>query len=169
VTTGELVLSGFTVTSDTTIKLAHQDLANDLAAAGMASLTGTWTILARDGTDSTFADGPFTLTLDGSTLANDPDDRLPVQFALHQNYPNPFNPSTSLRFDLPVASDVTLIVYDLLGREVVRLVDRQLEPGYHRVIWNGKTATGRDVPSGLYIALMTTPVFTKSIKLVLLK
>ena len=101
--------------------------------------------------------------------ASDTDAGQPGQLARHQNYPNPFSPSTARRFELPVASDGTLIVYDLLGREVVRLVDRQLEPGYHRVIWNGKTATGRDVPSGLYIALMTTPVFTKSIKLVLLK
>ena len=48
-------------------------------------------------------------------------------------------------------------------------MDRTLEAGYHSVIWNGKTATGRDVPSGLYIALMRTPTFTKSIKLVMLK
>ena len=67
------------------------------------------------------------------------------------------------------AAPTRLVVYDILGREVVQLVDRQLEPGYHSVIWNGKTATGRDVPSGLYIALLTTATFSWSIKLVLLK
>ncbi len=78
-------------------------------------------------------------------------------------------PSTTMRFDLPESAAVYLVVYDLLGREVARLTDGRLEAGYHSVIWNGKTATGRDVPSGLYIALMRTPSFTKSIKLILLK
>ncbi|MCH7859034.1 MAG: T9SS type A sorting domain-containing protein, partial [Candidatus Marinimicrobia bacterium] len=94
---------------------------------------------------------------------------IPTSFALHQNYPNPFNPSTTLRFDLSVASDVTMIVYDLLGREVVRLVEDQLQPGTHQVLWDGKTAGGRDVPTGIYIARMSTPAYTRSIKLVLLK
>ena len=53
----------------------------------------------------------------------------PDAFQLHQNYPNPFNPSTTIRFDLPVATEVHLAVYDLLGREVVRLVDGQLQAG----------------------------------------
>ena len=94
---------------------------------------------------------------------------LPQSFALAQNYPNPFNPSTTLGFELPVATVVTIIVYDLLGREVVRLMEGHLEPGYHQVQWDGKMASGRDVPTGLYIARMTTPAYTRAIKLVLLK
>ena len=94
---------------------------------------------------------------------------LPQSFALAQNYPNPFNPSTTLGFDLPVATVVTIIVYDLLGREVVRLMDRRLEPGYQQLVWNGRDRRGRPVPTGMYIVLMATPQFTKSIKLVLLK
>ena len=69
---------------------------------------------------------------------------LPQSFALAQNYPNPFNPSTTLGFDLPVATVVTIIVYDLLGREVVRLMEGHLEPGYHQVQWDGKMASGRE-------------------------
>ena len=99
-----------------------------------------------------------------SALGVDKQTDLPAAFALHQNYPNPFNPSTTLQFDLPMATDIHIVVYDLLGREVVRLVDRNLEAGYHSVIWNGKTAAGRDVPSGIYIALMRTSTFIKSIK-----
>ena len=101
---------------------------------------------------------------------------LPTEFALHQNYPNPFNPSTTVRFDLPHAAEVHLLVYDILGREVVRLVNERLEPRYRQVIWNGKTAQGRDVPTGIYIARLLatptagiTPQYTKSIKMVLLK
>ena len=101
---------------------------------------------------------------------------LPTDFNLHQNYPNPFNPSTTLRFDLPAATDIHIVVYDLLGREVVRLVEQRLEAGYHRVVWDGRDRRGREVPTGMYIVQMlvpptagATPEYRKSIKLVLLK
>ena len=93
----------------------------------------------------------------------------PVTFRLEQNYPNPFNPSTTLGFDLPAATNITLIVYDLTGREVARLADRGYQAGYHQVVWDGKNASGRPLPSGIYIARLTTPGYTKSIKMVLLK
>ncbi|MCH7859461.1 MAG: T9SS type A sorting domain-containing protein [Candidatus Marinimicrobia bacterium] len=104
-----------------------------------------------------------------SALAVGETDGLPSEYALRQNYPNPFNPSTTLRFDLPQAAQVYLVVYDLLGREVARLADGRLEAGEHRVVWNGRDARGREVPTGLYIARMVTATYTKSIKLVLLK
>ena len=94
---------------------------------------------------------------------------LPESFALHQNYPNPFNPTTTLRFDLPAASPVRIVIFDLFGREVARLVDRHLEAGFQRVVWGGWDARGRDVPTGIYIARLVTPAYTKSIKMVLLK
>ncbi|UCD37550.1 MAG: VCBS repeat-containing protein [Fidelibacterota bacterium] len=96
-------------------------------------------------------------------------DALPTEFALHANYPNPFNPSTSIRYDLPEAADVILTVYDLLGREVVRLVEGHMEPGYQQVVWSGKNAASLEVPSGIYIALLVTPEYSKSIKMLLLK
>ena len=61
---------------------------------------------------------------------------LPAKFALLQNYPNPFNPSTTIRFEAPVESRVTLTIYDMLGRKVQTLVDRQLKPGVYAEIWN---------------------------------
>ena len=94
---------------------------------------------------------------------------LPQSFALAQNCPNPFNPSTTLGFEIAVATVVTIIVYDLLGREVVRLMEGHLEPDHHQVQWDGKMASGRDAPTGLYIDRMTTSAYTRAIKLVLLK
>ncbi|MCH7498288.1 MAG: T9SS type A sorting domain-containing protein, partial [Candidatus Marinimicrobia bacterium] len=94
---------------------------------------------------------------------------LPDGFMLHPAYPNPFNPVSTIRYDLPRVSDVSLVVYDLLGRVVARLIDRQMEPGYHRAIWDGRDQGGREVPSGIYIARLVTPGYTKSIKMVLLK
>ena len=94
---------------------------------------------------------------------------IPTEFALHQNYPNPFNPNTTIMYDLPKVGEVSLIVYDLLGREVVRLVDGYVEAGYHQVVWNGTGVRGRNLPSGIYIARLVAPECTKSIKMVLLK
>ena len=61
---------------------------------------------------------------------------LPTSFSLAQNYPNPFNPSTVIRFEIPVASKVTLTIYDMLGRNVRTLVDGQLRPGIYSETWN---------------------------------
>ena len=104
---------------------------------------------------------------------------IPGEFALHQNYPNPFNPSTALRFDLPEATIVTIMVYDMLGQEVARLVNRQMGVGYHQAVWNGRTSDGREAPAGIYIARLhsryagqarlATPGYSKSIKMLLLK
>ncbi len=94
---------------------------------------------------------------------------IPDQFALHPAYPNPFNPTTSLAYDLPEAGYVSVIVYDLIGREISRLVDRNMNPGYHKIIWNGRDRIGSQVPSGIYIARIVTPGFSKSIKLVLMR
>ncbi|UCH63564.1 MAG: VCBS repeat-containing protein, partial [Fidelibacterota bacterium] len=94
---------------------------------------------------------------------------LPTEFALHQNYPNPFNPSTTIRFELPEAVDVHLMVYDILGREIVRLKNERMEAGYHQVRWNGRDGLGRFIASGIYFARMATPGYSKTVKMLLLK
>ena len=109
---------------------------------------------------------------------------LPATYALHHAYPNPFNPTVTIRYDLPEPANVTLVVYNLLGREVVRLVDGPLGPAYHQVVWRGRDRNGREVPSGLYIARLVArpagqarlvarpvgkPAFTQSVKMVLLR
>ena len=66
-------------------------------------------------------------------------------------------------------SAVKLVIYDLLGRAVVVLTDRQMAPGYHSLAWDGRRSEGTEVPSGIYIARLVTPEYTKSIKMVLLK
>ncbi|MCK4577559.1 MAG: T9SS type A sorting domain-containing protein [Candidatus Marinimicrobia bacterium] len=94
---------------------------------------------------------------------------LPDRFTLHQNYPNPFNPISIIRYDLPEAAYVTLVVYDILGREVIRLVDQEVQPGYRRAVWDARDHAGRAMPTGIYIARLVTPEFSKSIKMLLLK
>jgi len=88
----------------------------------------------------------------------------PVAFVLFQNYPNPFNPATVLSYHLPTAADVKLAVYDLLGREVRRLVNEVQPPGKHEVKFD---ATG--LASGLYLYRLTAGSFSKSRKMLLVR
>jgi hypothetical protein len=74
----------------------------------------------------------------------------PESYVLQQNYPNPFNPATLIRYELPKAGHVSLIIYNSLGQEVRRLVDKQQAAGYHDVTWNGRDQNGKPVPSGVY-------------------
>jgi hypothetical protein len=68
--------------------------------------------------------------------------RIPVEFQLGQNYPNPFNPSTTIRFQLPHRSRIRLIIFNILGQEVARLVDQEMNGGYFERTWNANVASG---------------------------
>ena len=84
---------------------------------------------------------------------------IPDKFALYHNYPNPFNPVTTIRYDLPEQSYVTIVIYDLMGREVKRLVRPRRaysEPGrvvsgYHKAVWDGTDSFGKPVSAGIYL------------------
>ena len=80
---------------------------------------------------------------------------LPEEFAIFDNYPNPFNPVTTIRYNIPEPSTVSLIIYDITGREVRRLVDGTVEPGYHTAVWDGTGISGTTVSSGVYIYRFT--------------
>jgi hypothetical protein len=71
---------------------------------------------------------------------------------LYPNHPNPFNPMTTIRFDLPAAGSVRLVVYDLAGRLVRVLVEGEIPAGSHEAVWDGRDSTGRSSPSGSYLA-----------------
>ncbi|MFH1195944.1 MAG: LamG-like jellyroll fold domain-containing protein [bacterium] len=76
---------------------------------------------------------------------------LPSSFILYDNYPNPFNPSTTIKYDIPFASKVSVVIYDILGREVVKLVNKDQNSGRYSVIWNGKNNLNANVSSGVYL------------------
>jgi hypothetical protein len=75
-----------------------------------------------------------------------PGDEIPTETALWQNYPNPFNPVTNISYDLPNVADVRLEVFDMIGRQVALLVDNQVQPGRHQVVFDAS-----NLSSGIYI------------------
>ena len=94
---------------------------------------------------------------------------LPHSYALHQNFPNPFNPVTSLRYDLPEQSFVTLTIYDLIGREITQLVNTTQEAGFRSVQWDATDSFGKPVSAGIYLYKITTGEFVQTKKMVLVK
>jgi hypothetical protein len=94
---------------------------------------------------------------------------VPATFTLHQNFPNPFNPITSLRYDLPEQAQVTLTIYDLMGREITQLVNTAQEAGYKSVQWNATDIYGKPVSAGVYLYQIRAGGFVQTRKMVLLK
>jgi hypothetical protein len=99
-----------------------------------------------------------------SVNANEPVLPLPLETKLGEAYPNPFNPTTMVPFALSQPAKVSLKVYDLLGREVITLVDGMMEAGEHQAMWDGHTAG-----SGVYFVVMRTANMQQARKLVLLR
>ena len=94
---------------------------------------------------------------------------IPTEFALHENYPNPFNPTTTLRFDLPEVSDITLTIYNMLGQKVRTFDYQNTSAGYHSVTWDATNDLGEQVGAGVYLYQIQTKGFVKTRKMVLLK
>ena len=94
---------------------------------------------------------------------------MPATFTLHQNFPNPFNPITSLRYDLPEQAQVTLTIYDLIGREVAQLINTTQDAGYRSVKWDATDMHGKPVSAGVYLYQIQAGEFVQTRKMVLLK
>ncbi|MCB0834841.1 MAG: T9SS type A sorting domain-containing protein, partial [Bacteroidetes bacterium] len=85
------------------------------------------------------------------------------------NYPNPFNPTTTIKFALPDAGRVRLVVYNILGQKVRELVDGFKDAGRYEVLWNGRNDKGQLVSSGLYIYRLESVKGIQSRKMLLVK
>ncbi len=113
-------------------------------------------------------------TVDGSnnlitSVENADAGDLPNSYRLKQNYPNPFNPTTSIGFDIPKSSHVSIKIYNINGQEVRTLTNKQFAPGSYVKIWNARNNSGNAVPSGLYFYQITADGFTAKNKMILLK
>ena len=94
---------------------------------------------------------------------------MPMAYSVSQNYPNPFNPTTTIRYELPEHSHVSIMIYDLMGRSVTTLVNEPEEPGYKSVVWDGTDSFGKPVSAGLYLYQIRAGSFTRVRKMALLK
>ena len=94
---------------------------------------------------------------------------IPKKFALFQNYPNPFNPTTTINYDLPKSTWVNISVFDVLGRKVSTLVDKEQPAGHQSLVWSGLDFSGASAASGIYIYQIETEEFSASKSMLLLK
>jgi len=94
---------------------------------------------------------------------------IPSEFSLGQNYPNPFNPITKMDYTLPKRSRVIISIYNVLGQEIVNLVNEEQDFGYHSITWNGTDQLGRQMASGVYFTRMVSETFSQTKKMLLLK
>jgi len=97
---------------------------------------------------------------------------VPTEFALFQNYPNPFNPATAVNYQIPMTKSqvqTTLKVYNILGQEVMTLVDELQGPGYYKATWDGRDGLGNGMPSGVYFCRLKSGNFTDTKRMLLVK
>ncbi len=103
------------------------------------------------------------------TASSRKDDGIPTAYRLEQNHPNPFNPTTTIRFDMPEPGHVTLVIYNVAGQLIQRVVDQDYPAGSHSVPWNGRTTSGGEAASGVYFYHIKAGSFVDVRKMVLLR
>lgn len=106
----------------------------------------------------------FAFTNSSGTAIEDKESQIPERFSLEQNYPNPFNSITTIEYILPQTDDATLTVFNALGEEVARIMDREQSAGYHQVTWDAS-----NIASGIYFYRLQVGDFVQTRKMVLLK
>ena len=134
----------------------NRDSAVQTRLEGLARGEYYWTVQSVDHSfiGSAFADeGTFNITA-GKDFVTGVEDVQPVEGALHPGFPNPFSERTTLRYAVPETGPVTLIVYNILGARVRRLIDGVQSAGLHQVSWEGRDDTGRTLGPGVYFVRM---------------
>ena len=151
-------------------KVAYDLLAELIDEQGLVNAELEWDVIAMDGMDSTWsANGPAVAVVDIQGTLGIEDDLLPLTFALYQNYPNPFNPTTIISYDLPEATRVELVIYDILGQRVATMKNGRQEAGSYQVRWNGTNDLGAPVSTGLYFYQLNSTPFSATRKMVFMK
>ena len=127
--------------------------------------------------DASYQGGPFaaegTFTVgaggEGGEVGTDTEDAgLPTVVALHPGYPNPFAGRTTFRYELPRATPVRLVVYNVLGAEVAHLHAGDVPAGRHEAVWDGRSDGGAHVSAGVYFVRLETGSAMRTQKVVVL-
>ena len=159
-----LVLEG------TTALIPYQTIYDTMFYYGFTDGTIIWDVAAFDPYDMTWSDnGPWSLSIDVSSLHINSNVSTPNKYTLGQNYPNPFNPVTQFNYILPQQSMVAIVVYDINGREIRSLFDGMKESGQYSISWDALDNYGNPVSAGVYLYHIQTDRFSQSRKMILLK
>ena len=97
------------------------------------------------------------------------DNEQPLTYTLSANYPNPFNPSTTIDYSIASAGEVSIVVYDMMGRHIRTLVSDFATPGSYNVVWDAKNDDGLSVSAGMYVYKMISGDFVEVNKMLLVK
>ena len=154
-------ISNFSVITDSATVSSNQYTIS--AGKLLNAITYFWRVNATDSSGT----GPWSEVWSFSTIPvgiKKISTSIPEEYNLFQNYPNPFNPSTHIKFDIPSSSYVKIIIYDNIGKEVTKLVDRKLSAGSYEVNWDGSS-----YPSGVYFYKLISDEFVDTKKMLLLK
>ena len=146
----EIMDTTVTIRLDSVIVLREEDMVID------------WWVLAMSGEDTIEAGQRFSFKLVYNAVGED--NLAPIEYGLRSIYPNPFNSVTSITFGADRSEHIRLIVYDISGREVVRLFDGVPRRGYHRLAWRADT-----VPTGVYLLRLESPGRSRVAKVALVK
>jgi len=116
------------------------------------------------------AEGSFTITTNTNVGTGiDDADGVPADYALYQSFPNPFRDATTIAYDLPAPTPVTLTIYNVLGAAVNRLVEGVQAAGKRRIVWDGRDELGQRVGAGVYFVRMQSDHASWTRKLIMLK
>jgi len=122
-----------------------------------------WTICCSDHEFTTASPDTFTVLSSRAGFG------VPTAAALHQNYPNPFNPATTIRFDLDREGPVALRIFNVLGQEVITLMDEARPAGFWSVEWDGLNNNGDPVGSGVYFYRLEAPALSQTRKMAIVR
>lgn len=139
-------------------------IARELGFSGDSVIT-TCRLTAYNGLDSVVSGNNLLVTLKSTSVGiQNISSQIPDKYKLENNFPNPFNPSTNLKFQIPEKSFVSIVIYDMLGREVITLLSEELNAGYYNYQFNAE-----NLNSGIYFYKLVTENFSETKKMVLVK
>jgi len=158
-------------TTVTTLPLTYQEfLENVFEETPGNGVTVKFSVSATDGKDTVKVSGDDRVVyVNRYEYLSTESEGIPTVFALHENYPNPFNPTTTLRFDLPEVSDITLTIYNMLGQKVRTFNMNDTPAGFHSIKWNAINDYGDPVGAGVYLYQLRANQYLETRKMVLLK
>ncbi|HEX9972105.1 MAG TPA: T9SS type A sorting domain-containing protein [bacterium] len=126
--------------------------------------SSAWYVFAKNGFNPLCVDCSTTEVIRYSSVHSSPQ-----RFELFPNFPNPFNPSTTISYSLRQHGSVELKVFNLLGQEIITLVNEKQFPGIHYVVWDGRNKLGQDLSSGIYIYFLKSADYVDHSKMLLIR